>query len=331
MTTLKTLMASAAVATVALAAGAVHAQEVTLRLGHDQVTDHTYHATAEYFAQRVNELSDGEITVQVFPGGTLGTETSMLGEVIDGNLDISVSTTANASSFVQPFGILSVSYLFADGDHFRRALTDETFNALIDEMIEAEDPGFVRVATMTPGARSVYTNVGPLASLEELSGVKMRVMASPVESQVWGTLGTLPLAIPFGEVYTGMQTGLIEAAENSPGSYILNRHHEVAPYFSLTEHQWPISLIFMNQDRFEGLSSEHQEAILEAGRDTAAFSVDDAIAGDDALLEAMEAEHGVTVTRVDTGPFVEALRPLQDETAEQLGTQALLERVRELQ
>ena len=305
------------------------AQKV-LRLGHDQVTAHTYQHTTEFFAERVKELSNGELEVQIFPGATLGTETSMLQEVISGNLDMSVSTTANASSFVPAFGMLSVSYLFSGGDHFRRALLDDEFNADLDAMIEAQDPGFVRVATMTPGARSLYDIFGPVETLADIQGKKMRVMASPVESKVWGELGTLPVAIPFGDVYTGMQTGLVEAAENSPGSYVLNKHYEVAPYFSLTEHQWPVSLIFMGETTWEGLSEAEREVILEAGRDTAAFGVDNATSGDNALLDEMASKYGVKVNRLDTAPFVEQLAALQDETAADLGTEALLARIREL-
>ena len=321
---------AAAALTLALGAAAAGAQERTLKLGHDQVTDHTYHATTQFFAERVKELTGGDVEVTIFPGGTLGTETSMLSEVIDGNIDMSVSTTANASSFVPQFGILSVSYLFDGAEHFKRAITDEEFNRLIDEMIAERDPGFRRVATITPGARSVYSNVGPVTSLEDMSGVKMRVMASPVESQVWGALGTLPVAIPFGEVYTGMQTGLIQAAENSPGSYVLNKHHEVAPFYSVTEHQWPISLIFMGNDAWDRLSAEEQEAITQAGRDTAAFGVDNAIEGDNRLLDEMASTYGVKVNRLDTTAFVDRLAPLQDQVAEELGTQAIVARVREL-
>ncbi|MCF3935221.1 TRAP transporter substrate-binding protein [Acuticoccus sp. M5D2P5] len=320
-------------ASVLLAAGmfsaATAAQAETLRLGHDQVTKHTYHATTNFFADKVNELTDGEITVNVFPSGTLGTETSMLQEVVDGNLDMSVSTTANASSFVPAFGILSVSYLFEDADHFRRAVADDTFNSLIDEMIANVDPGFIRVATITSGARSMYNSQGPVTGLDDLKGKKMRVMASPVESQVWGSLGTLPVAIPFGDVYTGMQTGLIGAAENSPGSYILNKHNEVAPYFSLTNHQWPISLIMMNKEKFEALPQEQQDAILEAGREASVFGVDNAIESDNALIEEM-ADYGVKVNEVETAPLVEAVAPLQDETAKNLGTEDILARIREL-
>lgn len=310
-----------------LSAGIAHAE--TLRLGHDQVKQHTYNATTEFFAKRAGELSDGELDIRIFPSGTLGTETSMLQEVVDGNLDMSVSTTANASSFAPQFGILSVSYLFEDADHFRRAVADEKFNALIDAMIEEAGPGFVRVATITPGARSMYNAEGPINGLDDMEGLKMRVMASPVESQVWGALGTLPVAIPFGDVYTGMQTGLVQAAENSPGSYILNKHNEVAPYFSLTNHQWPISLIMMNKERFEGLPQEQQDAIMKAGQEASVFGVENAIEGDNALVEQM-AEYGVEVNEVDTAPLVEAVSALQDETAASLGTEEILARIREL-
>ena len=322
--------ACAVVALALMASGAALAQETVLRLGHDQVTAHTYQATTEFFAERVAELTNGEVEIRIFPGATLGTETSMLQEVISGNLDLSLSTTANASSFVQPFGMLSVSYLFSDGEHFKRAIVDDEINAALDAMIEEQDPGFIRVATITPGARSLYNIFGPVESLDDVAGKKMRVMASPVESQVWGELGTLPIAIPFGDVYTGMQTGLIDAAENSPGSYVFNKHYEVAPYFSLTEHQWPMSLIFMGKTSWAGLSEAHQEAIIQAGKETAAFGADNAIEGDNALLEEMTEKYGVTVNRLDTAPFVEQLSALQDETAESLGAQAILARIREL-
>jgi TRAP-type transport system periplasmic protein len=322
--------ACAVVALALMASGSALAQEVVLRLGHDQVTAHTYQATTEFFAERVAELTNGEVEIRIFPGATLGTETSMLQEVISGNLDLSLSTTANASSFVQPFGMLSVSYLFSDGDHFKRAIVDEEISAALDAMIEEQDPGFIRVATITPGARSLYNIFGPVESLDDVAGKKMRVMASPVESQVWGELGTLPIAIPFGDVYTGMQTGLIDAAENSPGSYVFNKHYEVAPYFSLTEHQWPMSLIFMGETSWAGLSEAHQEAIIQAGKETAAFGADNAIEGDNALLEEMTEKYGVTVNRLDTAPFVEQLSALQDQTAEALGAQDILARIREL-
>src|SRR5690606_27503765 len=115
------------------------------------------------------------------------------------------------------------------------------------------------------------------ASIDDLKQIKMRVMASPVESKVWSALGTSPLAIPFGELYTGMQTGLVQAAENSPGSYGLNKHYEVASYFSLTGHQWPISGIFISDITWNKLSDKHKAAFTKVAGEISAFAVKDAV------------------------------------------------------
>ena len=112
-----------------------------------------------------------------------------------GNINLSISTTANASSFIKKYGILSVSYLFTDEKHFARVLSDPQFLKLFDEMTAEAKPGFRRAGLITPGARHYYSNKGPIASIDDLKQIKMRVMASPVESKVWGALGTSPLAM----------------------------------------------------------------------------------------------------------------------------------------
>ncbi len=305
-------------------------EKVTLRLGHDQVTGHTYHRTTQHFAKRIAEETNNEVTIRVMPGAQLGTETGMLDGVKSGNINLSISTTANASSFIKKYGILSVSYLFTDEKHFARVLSDPQFLKLFDDMTAEAKPGFRRVGLITPGARHYYSNKGPIASIDELRQIKMRVMASPVESKVWSALGTSPLAIPFGELYTGMQTGLVQAAENSPGSYGLNKHYEVARYFSLTGHQWPISGIFMSDIPWNKLSDRHKAAFDKVAGEISAFSVKDAVESDAQVLADMQAKNGVQVNKVDTAPFVARLAGLQDEVAKDLGTAEILTRIRAL-
>ena len=313
-----------------VAAPALAQDKITLRLGHDQVTGHTYHRSTLQFAKRVAEETNGEVQIRVMPGAQLGTETSMLDGLRSGNIDLSVSTTANASSFVKKYGLLSVSYLFTDDKHFLRTLNDPEFLKLFDEMTAEASPGFRRAGLITPGARHYYSSKGPIKTIEDLSQIKMRVMASPVESQVWGALGTSPLAIPFGDLYTGMQTGLVQAAENSPGSYALNKHYEVAKYFSLTGHQWPISGIFISDVTWSKLSDKHKAAIQKVGSEISTFSVKDAVESDAKVLEDMKTKYGVQVNTVDTAPFVSKLSGLQDDVAKQLGATEMLARIRAL-
>lgn len=328
MNTTITKILAVALAATALSSGAL--AQTTLRLGHNQVEQHSYHLSAVYFAEQVAELSGGEVTINIIPGGALGQEDTLLQDVASGNLDMSISTTANASGLVPELGFMSVSYLFANGEHFAKSMVDAEFNEELDKLIEARSPGFARAATITPGARSVYSSFGPVNSLEDIAGKKIRVQASPVESEVWTILGALPVSIPFGDVYTGMQTGLIVAAENSPGSYILNKHNEVAPYFSLTEHQWPISIISISDATWETLDDGQREAIMEAGRRTADYGVAKTMEIDNGLLAEMEEKYGVTVARPDSAPFSEKLAEFQDKKAAELNAQPLLERIRAL-
>lgn len=315
-------------AVVALGSGAASAE--TLRLGHDQPTEHGYQRAAELLNERLQEATDGTYEVRIFPGAQLGNEMAMLDTVMDGSLDLSIAAAANAATFVPEFGMFSVSYLFSDLEHFKRVLSDPEFNAMIDEIIASKELGVRRIATFTAGVRNVYNNEGPISDLDDLDEMKIRVMASPIESKVWSELGTLPVSIPFGDAYTGMQTGLVQGAENAAAVYAANKHYEVAPYYSLTGHQWLIAFMFMNDEVFQGLPGEVQSAITEIGQSLTEPVVDYVVESDAAFLEEIQEKYGVEVNQVDTAPFVERLAPLQDEVATDLGMEDVLARIREL-
>jgi TRAP-type transport system periplasmic protein len=303
----------------------------TLRMGHDQPEAHGYQEVGVYLDKRLKEELGDDWSVTIFPGAQLGNEMAMLDSVIAGNLDMSIAATANASTFIPELGLFSVSYVFEDVDHFRRVLNDPDFNAMLDEVIASKDLGIRRLASFTAGVRNVYNAEKPIATLDDLQAMKMRVMASPVESKVWGELGTLPVAIPFGDVYTGMQTGLVQAAENAAAVYASNKHYEVAPYYSLTGHQWLIANLYISDQTYDGLSDEAKTALATIGEELTDHIIDYVVASDAEFVEKMVAEFGVQVNEVDTAAFVERLAATQDEVAAQLGAEPLLARVRELQ
>jgi len=312
-------------------AASAQTAEITVRLGHDQPITSTYHGTVLHFAERLAEETDGKVDLKIFPGGQLGGETAMLEGLEAGNVEVSISAAANASTYVPSLGIFSVGYLFADKDHFIRTLEDPEFEKLIDAKIEAADTGFRRIATITAGLRNVYSNKGPVTTIADLKGQKMRVMASPIESQVWGDLGALPLAMPMGDVYTGMQTGLLSAAENAAGNYAGTKHFEVAPYYSMTGHQWLICFIFVSDRTWNKLPADVQEAMLKAGAELPAYSVNFAVENDAKELQKIVKAHDVKVNEVDAAPFMKHLAPLQDSVAEDLGMTPVLKRIRALQ
>jgi TRAP-type transport system periplasmic protein len=316
-------------AMLSLGAGSVQSAE-KIRIGHDQQKSHAYQAAATTFATKLMEATNGAYDVKVFPGAQLGHEMAMLDNVIAGNLNFSIAAASNASTFLPFLGMFSVSYLFEDVEHFKRTLSDDTFAAIVDKKIAEADVGFKRVAWFTAGVRNVYNNKKPIMAIDDIKDIKLRVMASPIESKVWGSVGAKPMAIPFGDVYTGMQTGLVDAAENAAAVYGANKHNEVAPFYSLTGHQWLIACLYVSDKTWAKLPVDVQAKVMEIGKSLTGPIVDHAVKGDAEFLEVMKTKYGVKVNDVDKSGFIKALSPLQDEVAKELKMEAALARIREL-
>ena len=138
------------------------------------------------------------------------------------------------------------------------------------------------------------------------------------------------MSIPFGDVYTGMQTGLVDAAENAAAVYGANKHYEVAPYLSMTAHQWLIAFMFVSDKTWAKLPADVQGKVLKIGKGMTNSVVDHAVKTDAEFVETMKAKYGVKVNEVEKGPFIKALAPLQDEVAKDLKMEAALARIREL-
>lgn len=315
-------------ASLAVLESAVEASAETLRLGHSQKEDSAYHAAAEFMAEEVAKL-DGDLEIKIFPSGQLGGEVPMMESTAAGVQDLTIAAAAWASTLIEPLGFFSVSYLFDGEEHYRKVLNDPKFNEMVAETISGADAGLVHIATLAAGARNLYTKE-PVEDISDVQGMKLRVMGSPIESKVWSAIGASPFSVPFGDIYSALQTGLAEGAENSGAPYSTFKHYEVAPYYTLTGHQWLIAFMFMSEKKWSSLSKEQQAAVREIGARATNVSLDYVIAGDKAFLDDLVENHGVTVSEIDTTPFQERVAPLQDEVAADLKMQPMLERIRAL-
>lgn len=319
----------ATMALIATSFGPALAAEM-LRFGHDQQKSHTYHYVGETLTKQVADATGGALKVSLFPGATLGNEKAMLDSVKSGNLDMAIAASGNSATFLPFLGMFSVSYLFEDENHLKKVLNDPEFTRLVDERVAATNVGFRRIAWFTAGSRNVYNNQRPIMKAADVQDLKLRVMSSPIESKVWGTLGAKPMAIPFGDVYTGMQTGLVQAAENAAAVYAANKHYEVAPHYSMTGHQWMIAFLWMSDKSWNKLSADQQKAVLSAGRGLTSEAIDFAVSSDDDFLKKMSSQYAVQVHKVDRSAFISQLAPLQDEVARELKMEPVLQRIRAL-
>ncbi len=302
---------------------------IKLKIGHDQADKHPYHLGAEFFAKKVGELTNGRVQASVFPNAQLGNELNMLDSLRLGDIDLSVSAGPNASTHIPEMGFFSVSYLFDSKDHFLKTMTSPDFLKLVQDKVSARNIGFRPVAFMTAGLRSVYNTQRPIKTVDDLKGLKMRVMASPIESQVWQTLGTLPTSIPFGEIYTSMQTGVINAAEGAPVTYTTSKHNEVAKYLSLTEHQWLVSVLWMSDKSWAKLPADVQKAVAAAGQEMTKYEIElNAKADDDAIAQASALKF--EVNKVEKDGFKSKLASLQQSVAGQMGMEKALQIISDL-
>lgn len=302
----------------------------TLRLGTVVSAPHPWIDAAEAFKAEVAEATDGRIDVQIFPGGQLGNDQTMVDEIRIGTTDMIIGGVMNISPYTPEFEIFSLNYLFEDMDKFQAATSpDSPVFDYFDNAMQASGVGLKLLSLTGGGTRNLSTNTGPVTQPSDMQGVKMRVTGSRLDADMWQSVGALTTSLPWTEIYTGLQTGVVGAFESTISGYYSSRLYEVAPYHAKTEHQVMMSHISISENRFNRFSEEDQAIILKAAQNAGEFGTEKGVEYDAEFIQEFE-ELGVTVTEVDKQAFIDAVVPLHDEFAEERGLTELLETIRNL-
>ncbi|MCF3935260.1 TRAP transporter substrate-binding protein [Acuticoccus sp. M5D2P5] len=318
-------LAFALAATVATATGLPAAAQTTIRVAHHVMTDSDQHRAALRFKELVEDYSDGAITVDVLPSGQMGGQREIIESVSLGTLEMGYGESGLYSNYAPQFGILALPYLYRDLDHFEAVMTGPVGETLSDMLSDAY--GIRVVNWINGGYRHTFLRTKPIETPDDFAGVKIRVPESLVFVKTFTTLGANPTPIPAPEIYTSMQTGVVDAMEGSPETGFTYKIFEVADYLSLTKHILLDGSFVINQAFLDGLSEADREAVLRAAKE----------AGDEQRAQWTErnqswldklAEVGLTINDVDTAPFQEKLAPFQDEFAASAGATELLEEIR---
>jgi len=327
---MKRLLKSAAglvAAAALLSAATPGSAQTVLRFAHDQPVGSMYDAGHEALKAELAALSGGTLTVEIFPAAQLGNEVAMIEGMRLGSVDGAVAHVANAATVVPELALFSVSYLFEDRDHFERVVNDAKLRARIEELIASKELGLKLIGFYSAGVRNIYSRRGPATTPAELAGVKLRVMNNPVEAKIWSTLGAIPTPMNFGEVYQALQSGVLDAAENSPSVIESNKHYEAADTIILTEHQRSIALLLMSEAKFNALSADQQKSLFEAAEKAAAMERQRDAELNAEAIERMKSR-GATIVTPDKAAFAAMVRPIQDEVAASLGMTDMLSLIR---
>ena len=260
------------------------------------------------------ELAGVDLDPQL--GGVLGGEKEVLEKVRFGAVAMYAGSVAPLAEFVPEIGVLSLPYLFRDEAHFREILD----GPVGDELLAAlEGSGYVGLAWYDAGARSFYNRARPVRRLEDLRGLKIRVQSSELMRATVESLGATPVSIGFKQVYTNLQTGTIDGAENNLPSYRSERHFEVAPHYSLDEHSRVPDVILIHEGTWNRLSPAEQTALRDAARASSRIQRDLWTAYRDEARRAL-ADAGAQIVEVqDLEAFRAAVEPVYERFGPRFG------------
>jgi tripartite ATP-independent transporter DctP family solute receptor len=266
------------------------------------------------FADLVRERSGGRMHIDVFSGGRLGEESDIIEQVQLGVIEMTRVSSAPMAEFAGAMGLFGLPYIFDDADHLWRFLDDDGGRKLLGEL---EPSGFKGLCYFDPGARSFYTTNRVINSPEDVRGLKFRVQQTAVIMDFIEALGGSPTPMNYGEVYSSLQSGLLDGAENNPPSYVSASHYEVAPNFTLDEHMRVAEILIVNRSVWEDLPAEDQDLLQQAAYDAVPFQRQKWNAQVDADMKKLR-EGGVNIVEIgDITPWRRATQSVLDKHGEQ--------------
>jgi len=284
-------------------------KRITLRLADNQPDDYPTVQGCKEFARLVKERTNGRITIEVYPSAQLGDAKSAIEQVQFGGIDFTRTSISPMASFSPELDVLQMPYLYRDAEHYWNVLNGEIGEHFLKSV---EKDGFVGLVYIDAGARSFYNTRRPIYSVADMKGMKIRVQESALMVNMIKALGAVPTVIAYGDVYSALQTGVIDGAENNWPSYASSAHFEVARYFSIDEHTRVPEMIIASKITMDKLSAEDQAIIKQAARDSQAFEIA-AWAEYEKKSEARVREAGCKINKINSqAEFAQAMMPLYD-------------------
>jgi len=266
-------------------------------------------------------LSKGTMIIDQYPGAQLGQEPQVLQLVKNGDVEFCISASANAATLSPQAGVMSMHYLFRSEAHLIKAIADPEVAKAVKAMIAETVQGARVIALATLGLRSMYSK-HPVKSIADIKGQKVRVQATPTEDATFPAYGAQIVHMPFGSVYTSLQTGVVDIAENGINVYLANKHYEVAPVLSLTEHEANNNLVWVSDKLWNSLTAEQQGWVQAAADEVNRTQPAKALALEHQSADKLRSMGVQVVTDVDKSGFIAVADPLLDKLAHDLGPHA---------
>ena len=302
-------------------------QKVTvIKLGHGLDPAHPVHLAMEYLAERIAEKSNGRMRIDVYPSEQLGSERECLELLQIGSLAMTKVSCSVIEGFVPEMGVLSLPFIFRDEAHRFRVLE----GAIGRELLLTGERYWLRgLCYYDAGTRSFYTVDRPILEPGDLAGLKIRTQESPTSLRMVQALGGSATPIAWGELYSALQQGVVDGAENNPPSFHLSRHYEVCKHYSLDEHTGVPDVLVISTKIWEDLSAEFKQLLQEAANESESYQKKLWKEATEKALEEVQ-KAGVTVYHPDKAPFIAGVESIYEEYKTQPHMYRLIQRIREV-
>jgi tripartite ATP-independent transporter DctP family solute receptor len=328
MSSLGRILAAVMAASAFMMASGANAQEAKhYRFAYDQPKTTGYGILGDIFADKLKALSKGTMLIEQYPGAQLGQEPQVLQLVKSGDVEFCISSSANAATLSPQAGVMSMHFLFRSEAHLVKAIADPEVSRAVKAMIAETVQGARVIALATLGLRDMYSK-REIKNVADMKGLKVRVQATPTEDTMFPAYGAQIVHMPFGSVYTSLQTGVVDVAENGVNVYLANKHYEVAPVLSMTEHEANNSLVWVSDKLWNSLNPEQQGWVQAAADEVNRTQPAKAIELEHQSQDKLRSIGVKVVTDVDKSGFIAIADPYLDKLARELGPHA--EKIKDL-
>lgn len=278
----------------------------TLKMAHTLDQTHPVHQGIVFMADRLEEVSGGKMTIDIYPGGQLGSERELMELLQIGSLAMTKVSSSPMEGFVPAMKVFNVPYVFRDNEHFWRVLNSEEGKELL---LAGDSVNLRGLGYFDAGSRSFYNVDTPVYKPEDLSGQKIRVQQSQTALQMVKSLGGSPTPISWGELYTALSQGVVDGAENNPPSFYTSKHYEVCKYYTLNEHTSVPDIVLISSYIWNNLDAQEQAWLQQAMDDAVVYQRKLWAEKTQEALDAVQ-EAGVTVIRPDKKPFMDKVQAM---------------------
>src|SRR5499425_416616 len=303
------LMAGLAV----LAAGsAVAQQKLILKASDVHPAGYPTVVAVENLGKKLEKATNGRLSVQMLAAMQLGGEKEAIEQAQVGAIQIARVSVGALGPVIDDLNVFNLPFLFRNTAHMQKVIDGPIGQELLDKVTNNRNAGLVGLAWMDAGARSVYDTKKPIRSIADLKGLKVRVMGNPMFVDMMNALGGNGVAMGYDQVFSALQTGVVDGAENNPPSFVFDNHYQVAKYYTLTEHLIVPEMLFFSKRAFDGMSKDDQALILKFGKEAQQEERALWIKKEEDALAKMKAAGIEIIPVADKKPFQDAVKPVWD-------------------